>query len=162
MYLWVALREPLDAPDYARTAPLREFFWASLAVILTSSALAAPFVLGWARESVAHVTFLAGLGVVMLALGLAGMLALLPGLSSLSNSGGATPDFGHTLAYENFTGPLWLTLLLTGFIPYGLGYAAAGSPRPVWSKVCLLIQVGVPLYVIGYAVYLRWERITAP
>jgi hypothetical protein len=162
MLAWISIREPLDSPGYVLKVPLREFFWASLVAILLAGVVTSPLLVRWTRAMPARQAFLAFLGTAMLALGLVGMLIILPASASLSSSGGMTPDFGHVLTYENVTGALWLFLLLTAFAPFGLAYAAMPAPRPAWSTLLLLVHGSVPVYVVAYALYVRWEHITAP
>lgn len=161
MLAWVAIQEPLDSPGFELRGPLRQFFGASVVVAVIAGVTGFVPLLRICRVRPGLRAFVMAGGFLMVATGLIGMLFVIPEGSDLSGAGGLTPNFGHLLTYENFTGALWL-FLLTGAIPYAAGYFAVPRFGYLPATTGMLIAAAAPLWYIAYALYERWQHITAP
>lgn len=161
MHGYIAVKTSFDVPDYVLKEPLRQFFIASILASLLAGTLGFVPLRRLCEKRPTFLRFLMSVGASMTLIGSIGMFIILPFWGKLSEPGGLTPDLGHTLTYDNSTGALWL-FLLTGFIPYGIGYVANPKPRPALSTGILVIVLGVPIYFTGYSLYLYFRLITAP
>jgi hypothetical protein len=159
--LWISAQADLDEPSYVLNGPLREFFRAALIAAGVAGAASLAALRPTLRCRPALRRLMMTSGALMVATGVAGILIVLPATATLSSSGGLNPDFGHVLTWDNFTGALWL-FLLTGAIPYALGFFGSPRPRPLASAIGLIATAAPPLWYIAMALVDRWQDITAP
>lgn len=152
---WLAVLVPPDAPVWAVRRPMRVFF----GVVLTIGGLLTPPLFRWANWE--RALYLMRVGVLMTLAGLLGLWVYLPLSSSLSNVGGIVFDPGHTMSEAALTGPLWLFLCLTGWVPYLAGVRHFESYGRI-EQIAFGFTLLVPLYVVLYLVVLTGYIITAP
>ncbi len=150
---WLAIGAAPDAPVWFIRRSMRVFF----GVALTLGVLATPALFRWAdwRRSV----FLMRTGLLMTVVGLLGLWVYLP--LTTSSAGGVVFDPGHTLSEMAPTGPLWLFLCLTGWLPYLAGFRQFEGYGRI-EQIALVITLLVPLYLLLYLVVLTGYIITAP
>ncbi len=147
-YGWIKLNSPQNAPSYILEEPLRQFFVGSIASVLI---LFYPLNRIIKREE-SRAQLILSLGFIITIIGTIGIFIILPIIGVTSNPGGLTPDFGHILIYENFTGSLWLFLLFSGPMIYLNGYLASQNRKNLLCKL-LPIILAFPAYYIGAGIY---------
>lgn len=156
MYGWISLNTPQGAPGYVLEEPLRQFFFGSIFITLVLF-----FPLYWVcRNQSSRAFFVLSLGFLMTIIGAIGMLIILPFFGVMSYPGGLTPDFGHTLSYENFTGALWLFLLFSGAVFYTSGHFTISADKECILCKLLPAVLFLPSYYLGAAGYDMISRIS--
>jgi hypothetical protein len=150
---WLAVLVPPNSPAWSARRPIRVFF----GIAVTVGVLTTPALFRWAdwRRDL----FLMRAGVLMTVVGLLGLWVLLPLTSTVSNAGGIFFDPGHTLSEAAPTGPLWLFLCLTGWLPYLAGFRRFDDYGRI-EQIALAVTFFVPLYLILYLAVLTGYVIT--
>lgn len=148
---WISLNTSPGDPNYVLKEPLREFFTVTIVAAIVSF-----FPLNhYFKENRGKARLFQFLGLLMNIVGLIGLLLVLPNLGTLAHSGGLTPDFGHILTYDNFTGALWLFLLFSGTVFFIVGYSRI--PKSEGNRVGLFLPFvsGTTAFYVGAALYDR-------